>query len=411
MAPENKRLVARAFIDNAQLFAAASAVACNRALIGLGIVPRPDGWRRAAGLVLAGECSTFVLASFGLRAPIDRAATDTAIRDELSSELILRCSVRPVGIEHRAEPSPCPDAAIRIDPWTDGSGRFVPPDVWPRTDNTAGALPLVAVVCRLDGRGRCDLWMRFNHAAIDGVPAQAVLSRIRSRWGSAEVVTFPTPEAFAPLERPRPSPGRDGLAECQAFVDFSPLTRWRARLNAAGGTPVPLSAALLWCLSRHPRWSAKFLGSTVEVPASALHPSGVGVVVLRPGDFQDPRAYAAAFQRAIDATRRRATPAQATLDAIARLSPRTARRLLLHALCRAPSAFGSGALTMLRDAEVFGAPIADAGHDDGFMAIGRIDLPTIDARRVGCLCVKGPAGSIADVPSAVRAALADCDQL
>ena len=65
---------------------------------------------------------------------------------------------------------------------------------------------------------------------------------------------------------------------------------------------------------------------------------------------------------------------------------------------------------MLRDAKVFGAPIGDVGHPDGFIAIGSVALPTRDERKVGCVTVKGPASRVCNYPALLEAAVRACGE-
>ena len=53
---------------------------------------------------------------------------------------------------------------------------------------------------------------------------------------------------------------------------------------------------------------------------------------------------------------------------------------------------------MLKDARVFGAPLAETGHINGFIAIGSLALPTESGKPVGCITIKGPAERIAEYP-------------
>jgi hypothetical protein len=153
----------------------------------------------------------------------------------------------------------------------------------------------------------------------------------------------------------------------------------------------------------------------VEVNAASGIERGVGVVVVRPADYpQDVEGlgrYVRDFNRAMELTRTRASDGCRTLDAAAHLPARTARALLSHALEQTPRAFGTMALTVLKDARVFGAPLAATGHGHGFLAMGGVALPTAGGGKVGCITVKGPKGVAAGYPAMLRAAMARCDAL
>jgi hypothetical protein len=258
--------------------------------------------------------------------------------------------------------------------------------------------------------------VRANHVGIDGVPVQEILTRLEAAWGVVAPVEYPACGAFAnACAGPRAcSASRDELAEVQAFVDFAPLLAWRLRQNAIlrdqGREPLPVSAAVTWCLARHPAFRGIRIASTVDVPPVDGLGRGVGVVVIRPADFLDHSddglaRYAAAFAREVDLVRRRCSAGSRTLDAAALLAPEVAGTLLRHALTSSDRAFGSMGLSIIKDAKVFGAPLADVGQPDGFIAIGSLSLPTTDGRKAGCVCIKGPRSRIAEHPRFIAEAI------
>lgn len=405
------------------LLAAAGMVLANRALLRMGVRRRTDGWRRASGLLLRDEASTFVLSAFGLDVWSDvqgqsaRTFADTQAHAAerlvgfLKGETDCHVGVVRGELEDRAESVGGPNFTLAFQPWIDGPGRFVPPQGWSgdRTGGGASAV-LLNIICRVSNAGRADVWVRVNHAGADGVPMQEVLSRLEEAWGGSGETLYPSPEAFAPFATSRPVPGRPELSEVQAFVDFAPLLGWRKHENARLPQPLTLSAAMIWRLARHPAFADLHVGTTVETAANGTIARGVGVVVVRPADyFRRPDGlarYVADFNRQLDLTRRRASDACRTLDAAALLPPAWARALLHHALDNTPSAFGSMGLTMLKDARVFGAPIAERGHARGFLAVGGVSLPCAGGRKVGCVLVKGPTQVVSACPRIIQDAIA-----
>jgi hypothetical protein len=405
---------------------AVARVLASRVALATGLRQRPDGWRRAAGLVLRSEASTFVLSAFGLDAwsdlrqtshasphePHDTASTQSHLEHRLAaflaSEPRFRIRVITHGIEDRAEPSPTPGFTLRFEPMPEGPARFVAPASWKPdpTHSHPTASAIANLVCRVSHLGACDVWARFNHAVIDGVPAQEIMSRLETAWGSAEPVTFPTPEAFEPLATPRTSPGRADLAEIQSFVDFAPLLAWRKQVNATLPEPLTVTGAILWRLGQHPSLAGLHLGTTVETAAQGAIDRGVGVISVIPRNYA-PRPnglarFAQDFAREMERTRRRATSGCKALDAAALIPQSSARALLDRTLERSPRVFGAAALSMLKDAKVFGAPISEVGHPRGLMTIGSLSLPATDGRKVGCVCVKGPREAIAPYPRILR---------
>jgi hypothetical protein len=412
-------------VSKSSVLVAAAGVAVNRALLRMGLRRRGDGWRRAAGLVLRGECSTFVLSAFGLDAWSDvgggrrgglaesRAHAVRRLLAFLDGEPCCHVGVLRGGDEDRAVACDGVCLSLTCQPWVDGPERFVAPEDWSGEPYGFGpgteSVPLMNVVLRVGDAGQTDVWLRVNHVGADGVPIQEMLSRLESAWGSAGDVVYPTFAEFAPVARVRPLPDRPGLGETQAFIDFSPLLTWRKRENARLAEPLTVGAALLWCLARHDAFRGLHMGTTVEVAPSGGIGRGVGVVVTRPSDlFQSLgglAVYAAGFNREMERTRKRRTSACATLDAAALIPAHRAKALLCHALDHAPGSFGTFALTMLKDARVFGTPLAEAGHRDGFVAVGSLGLPAGDGSRVGCVTIKGPIERVGRYPDFIREAL------
>lgn len=419
------------------LLAATGLVLANRALLRAGLRRRVDGWRRATGLLLREEASMFVLSVFGLDVWSDvkgqsartlaetQAHTAERLLGFLKGEVGCHVIVRRGELEDRAEAADGPSFTLAFQPPLEGPARFVSPNDWNGERvggqaSPADASALMNIVCRVTNDGQVDVWMRVNHAGADGVPMQEILSRLEAAWGAwggnggeGSEVRYPSPEAFEPYAVPRPLPGRPDLCEVQGFVDFTPLLKWRKRENTRLAGPMTLSAAMLWSLARHRSFSDLSVGTTVEVGATKELGRGVGVVVVRPTDYFDRKdglvQYVADFNRLMELTRRRASGACKTLDAAALMPAKYARALLSHALENSPQAFGSLGLTMLKDARVFGAPIAEAGHRNGFVAVGSVALVSDGETKVGCVTIKGPTTIVALYPMMIREAVAACD--
>jgi hypothetical protein len=409
----------------AVLAVGAGLVIGNRVALRTGARRRVDGWRRAAGLALRGEASSFVLSAFGLDAfsdiqPLSAANSVTAkthlarrLAEFLAKEPATHVQIRHTAAEDRAEAIGRPSYTLELAPTAEGPARFLPPERWSdRQITSAGEVsPLLQILCRTDAAGTTDLWVRVNHVGADGVPVQEALSRLEGAWGQAERVLYPTPAEFEPFSSPRPCPGRPDLAQIQTFIDFRPLLKWRSLQNALLPEPMTIAAALLWRLNRDSSLAGKHMGSTVEVAAVDGLGRGVGVVVVRPSTYPDSREgltrYVRDFNRQVELTRARSSSGCKTLDALAFAPAGVARTVLHEALRRGGTAFGSLGLTIIKDAKVFLAPIGDVAHADGFMAIGSVVLPTRDGGQVGCVTVKGPRNRIADYPALLGRAVGE----
>lgn len=400
-----------------RLIAGISLLLWNRALLRLGLRKPLDGWRRGAGLSLRGETARFYLTAFALDVFSDDPSSVEPIEAHLGRRLAAFLSTESafaVSIRHERDqdvvvPEPSPSYRLTFQPWVMGPGRFIRPDAWRDHPPSPDMSPVFEFVARIDPDRRADLWLRINHVAVDGVPTQELLSRLEAAWSVAPLL-LPTIAEFQPFTAPRPTPGRPGTVEVQALIDFAPVLAWRKRINSTLPEPMTFSAALMWWLAKHERFAGLHLGTTVELPASNGLGRGVGVVTVRPGDYfgaaDGVARYVQNFNRQLDLTRRRASESCRTLDAAAYLPPRLEAALLQHALNDGHGPFGSVGLTIIKDAKVFGAPLGDAGHADGFIAIGGIALPTSDARRVGCVVVKGPGARIADYARVLADAIA-----
>ncbi|MCC6677379.1 MAG: hypothetical protein IT436_09560 [Phycisphaerales bacterium] len=404
-------------LGRARLLAGVGLVQVNRLTLRAGLRTRRDGWRRAAGLVLRGERSCFVLSSFGLdsgasgpRHDVERHFAER-LHQFLLGDSASHIQIRKAAEEDRAERCAGPAYTLGFEPWADGPARFCPPRDWTGTiahpaDLGADRAALFNAVARLFASGRADLWLRINHVGADGVPMQELLARLEAAWGVDADVRYPARAEFAAFEAPRPCAD---VSEVQAFIDFAPLIEWRKRRNASLPEPLTFSAALIWALARRPEFEGLRIGTTVEVEAVDGLGRGVGVVVTRPAEYarraEGLAAYARDFNRGVELARRRASSSCATLDAAALLSPRSARGLLRYALDHDPRAFGDMAVSIIKDAKVFGAPIAETGHNRGFIAVGSAGLPTRDGGKVGCITVKGRAEVIREYPAIIREAV------
>ena len=395
--------------SKSRLLRAAALVWLNRALLRTRLRRAKDGWRRGASLCLTQETSRFVLSAFNLDALSDAPPNaDPAIHIASRLNVFLQTEpdshhhIEPTDTAHIVRPHDGPGYSLRFEPRPAGAPRFIRPDTWTATsDDTTprNPLPVFEFVCRTDDHPGVDLWLRINHTAADGVPVQEMLTRLERAWGTTGPVTFPTPEEFSPHSHPRPTPGRPDAVELQTFIDFSPLLAWRKKQNQVLPEPITVSAALQWWLAKHRAFPHFHFGSTVDVPPVNGLNRGVGVVVVKPADYFDKpnglARYVKHFNRQVALTRRRATASHKTLDAAAHLPPDLAKAALIFGLHQGKHAFGRIGLSIIKDAKVFVAPLGDAGHGDGFIAIGNTSLPTSSGPPVACVTIKGLSPRIA----------------
>jgi hypothetical protein len=385
-----------------ELITAAGVLTAASVGVRVGLLPRKDGWRRAAGLVLRGERSSFVLSSFGLRAGTPAGqplqAVINHVRERLHSflqgETSFHVGIRRSEREDRIEHCPSPSCTIAAEPWRDGVLRFVPPAQW-GGERDGDSEPLFRFVVRVrPSGGEADVWVLVNHVGTDGAPVQEMLTRLEQAWGT-EHVRYPSPNEFGHVFREAPVAG---LVDVQAFVDMSPLLAWRKRVNAAMTEQLTVVGALMWWLGRQEKFHDRFIGSTAEIEPNSGLGRGVGIVVMRPSEYfgrpQGLASFAREISRQVSEARMRRSASSRTLDAAAYVPAGCARALLRQALERDPRAFGTLVISMLRDARVFGAPVAEFGQRDGFIAIGSASLPTSNGGFVASVVVRGPKGGV-----------------
>jgi hypothetical protein len=403
--------------------AALGVLAVTKPLAAAGAFRGRDAWRAAAAIGLKTEGSKFGLTAFGLDSGFLGLDVRAAAR-HLHRRFVDFLRTEPAACQRVVERRGCcvgvPQLAaescyrLRAEPRPEGPARFDPPDF---CAHPAGHGELVNVVCRLSRDFlTVDVWAHFHHAAVDGAPMQELMGRLEQAWGVREErVAFPTPETWRPHAAPhrRHCDGDRPLEHALDFVDFAPLLSRRQSVGGGGGGERPtVGATLIWHLAQQPGFGDKRFAATVDVPASAGRGGGGGArcvdfVVIRPADFaNDCAAYAAAFNRQVAACRGRASETSRATRTLALMPPRLALAALRANPAQTAQTFGTIGLTILRDAKVFLAPMSDPGFDDGFIAVGGMDLPTAAgaAARVGAVSVKGPPGKVAPLLAAVRSA-------
>ena len=331
----------------------------------------------------------------------------------------------------------------------DEAGRFIPPDFAAMPDLGLNVLRFVA---RFVGDGVLDLWCQAHHVGIDGLPLQEMLTRLASRWGSVAAVSTrgighvaATPSAGAPpglvvrvipnfasnegsiiqSEPPDPpsvvTPGdaiqvasrpADGrlVHLATAAVNLAPLVAWRRTLNqahtAALGGDAPLAALVLWRLAGDPEWAGRRFANAVDVPAGDRSPRAVDLISLRPDDHPRTQAglmeFLREFRRLSALARVRQTPTYIAMARAARLPGWLGQFLLRRARGLGRQTFGSVGLSVLRDAAVFVAPMADHGFDEGYIALGGAVFAE-SGRAFATF--KGPPERAARFPAAFRRAI------
>lgn len=277
--------------------ATASSALARRALVKL-TGREPDCWRRTIGLGLRSEATRFGLASLGLALEGDEslaAASDALVRRLaafLVGEPAARWALEPRRHWVERIPWPRPDLVL-ADFADDGTLRSLAPCLHPTSPVELTASQQAAV-------------------------ADAIVA--------AHAATRSLPEAVRPG---RLLAGERAISLLVDFVNFTPLLRWRAHLNAElrprFDQALPVSALLLWCLAQQPEFAGRRFATAVDVPAQGRHARAVDLVAIRPADYFGRRGGLAEFVRdyleLTAAARRRATRSYAAMRWLALASP------------------------------------------------------------------------------------------
>lgn len=282
--------------------------------------------------------------------------------------------------------------------------RFAPPAFHLRRG--LGGAGLEFVLRRLPDSLEFDVWMQIQHTLDDGAPRQELLTRLMREWDPAPV-TFPADAgdpgvaSYAP-PLPCSAPGERPLQLHRDFIDLSPLQSW-ARAHRA-----PVVAALLWWLAREPECEGRRFGVAVDVPAGGGFERAVDLIGVRPADFPEFADFAAHFVRRAAEARERRGPSWRAMRNAAFLPASLAGEWMANKQDLAEATFGTMGVTMLRDASVFVAPMADFGWPDGFLALGNTALPAPGGGRVTSVTLKAEQVAARERLAAVRRAPQNC---
>jgi hypothetical protein len=279
----------------------------------------------------------------------------------------------------------------------DTDARWAVPDFLGRKHPGLGVLNVHARL--LPDLSQVDLWLQIHHVPVDGAPMQELLTALRAAWGSPAPPPFPAPprgpDALA--WRASTPDHDDSVFTVLDFADFRPLLALRRALaghdGAAEGGPVPIPGLLAWCLAHHPR----FAGDSFAVPTDLAAVDGlqrsVALAVARPGRFMDAAApdgglaaYAADFRREVAQARARAGRVYRAFHYYALIPPAIQARIAGRAAARASELGGSVGITVLKDAEVFIAPISPVYRC--YIGLGNLRRPTAGGGEAGAVSMK-----------------------
>jgi hypothetical protein len=299
----------------------------------------------------------------------------------------------------------------------DGNLRVNPPAL--RAHMGPGPGGLVVSVRITPGRNAADLWFQFHHALFDGVPFAEMLADLERQWGVAAPLVLPA-LGRAAGSRPTMLCSGPGAPECslaQDWLDFGPLLSARRRLerlykDRLGGERVSSVALLIWQLAQQRSFRDIKFTVVLDVPATRKRERTLGIASIRPQLFLRDGASDEAFLRfnkelieRIEGTRERRSASYELVESFA-LLPAWIYPLALRLLGRGlRECLGTFGVSVIRETPLVIAAQPDI-HVDGFLGIGRFDMPTADGGLAGIVMLKGPSGKLSGYTDSVRSAIA-----
>ncbi len=295
--------------------------------------------------------------------------------------------------------------------------RVTPPALRAHLGPGSGGLVVSARV--FPGHNAADLWFQFHHALFDGVPFAEMLAELERQWGVAAPLALPA-SAPAAGSRPMMLCSGPGAPECSLvgdWLDFGPLLSARRRLEHSykdrlGGERVSSVALLIWQLAQQESFRDIKFTVVLDVPATRKRERTLGIASIRPQLFLRQGDSDEAFLRfnkeligRIEGTRERRSPSYELVESFALLPAwiyPLALRLLGRGLRESMGTFG---VSVIREAPLVIAAQSDI-HVDGFLGIGRFDVPTADGGLAAIVMFKGPHEKLPGYADSLRSAIA-----
>ncbi|MFH0917077.1 MAG: hypothetical protein V1912_11625 [bacterium] len=263
-----------------------------------------------------------------------------------------------------------------------------------------------------------DLWFQFHHALFDGVPFAEMLTDLEQRWGVVAPLLLPAPE---PPTSPRQSmrcsePRAEESWVVQDWLDFRPLLTQRGHLKARlaerlKDEGVSTVGLMIWNLAHLAAFEDVKFTVVLDVPAAQGRERTLGIAPIRPAaffDHRDPEAAFLAFNRElarrIQGTRERRSESYELVESIALLPACLYPYALALLGAGIRECVGTLGISVIRETAVVIAAQGDI-HVDGFLGIGRFDLPAENGGQVAVVMVKGPPDKIDGYRQAIHAVM------
>ncbi len=256
---------------------------------------------------------------------------------------------------------------------------------------------LLNIFCRFTaGFEEADLWVQFHHVPVDGAQMQEMLDELKHEWGTCGSILFPA--IGSPAARPEVFHCGGKLFRARFFIDFSRIMKLRDYLNChyteEMNGKVTIAGMILWGLSKHPYFSRRKMLFPVDIHEQGS--SGereLSLVFIRPDKYSIPEnplkgflAFQKAFNLMVEESRHGRGESIEFLNLCSMAHPvfyHLADWLLPNTL---REIVGTAGVSIIRNAEMFISPLSSF-QTAGFMAMGSVNMPTVDGGRAGAVTV------------------------
>lgn len=257
---------------------------------------------------------------------------------------------------------------------------------------------LLNIFCNFTGDfSEVDLWFQYHHVPVDGVPMQEILEKLKNEWGSAGQIEYPA--LHSPAARPEIMYCGERIFRARIFADFQPLLQLRRYLNqqyaCQMGGHATIAGMIIWGITQHEYFHEnKFL---VPVDLSTSTREGrereISLAFIRPANYFYPDRPLESFilfqkelNSRVDNTRFGRGESYELLELYSLMHPvfyYIARYLMPKSVGEIVGTMG---LSIIRSAELFVSPLSDL-QSDGFMTIGKLNMPTEDGKTAGAVSI------------------------
>jgi hypothetical protein len=256
---------------------------------------------------------------------------------------------------------------------------------------------MLNILCRFnDSIDEADLWVQFNHVAIDGIPAQKLMDDLTGQWGKCGDLKYPPASYKIPPIRCSTKNDKNGIYQVSQFMDFRPFLKVRKELNERYanqiGGDITIGSMLTWGLSHHYPFNKFVFEVVVNIPVGPDQEGILGGVFIRPSTYFDQKNPKEAF---LEFEREFNLRFQAMREGnfIGKVSEKMMPIVLI---------------TIVKIANMGLLPLGDWFPHGGF-GFGNLLMPAEDGSRVGSVGYIGYKDQLEDAMKAVKEVVMDFD--